>query len=146
MTWADQFIGKTIKGFLVVFGLATCLPILLATSLTVGNQVLFGGLLEATEVTGLALRHWGVMVGCIGILMVAAAFRPWLRFEAMLLALLEKAFMAYLYLGGLGQPWIKAYQGAFLLDSLITLYCLIYFASRHGRPHRWVRQDGRSVE
>jgi len=144
MTWADKFISKTIKGFLIVFGLATCLPILLAIDVTIGNQVLFGGLLEATAATEPALRHWGVMVGGIGLLMVAAAFRPWLRFEAMLFSLLEKAFMVYLFLGSMGQPWAKAYQGAFVLDLTIAVYSLVYFASRHGRPRRWIRQDGDS--
>ena len=45
------------------------------------------------------------MIFGIGLLMVVAAFRPWLRFETMVFSTIEKSFMVYLFLTNLGQPW-----------------------------------------
>jgi hypothetical protein len=77
------------------------------------------------------------MVFGVGMLMVAAAFRPWLRFETMVYVILEKAFLLYLFVGDLGEPWAMGYAGPVALDSIIVLYSILYFLSRHGRPQRW---------
>jgi hypothetical protein len=69
--------------------------------------------------------------------MIVAAARPSLRFETMLFAAIEKAFLVALVLSNLGQPWDRAYFGAAMLDGTITLYCLLCFISSHGRPHAW---------
>jgi hypothetical protein len=78
------------------------------------------------------------MIFGLGVLMVAAAFRPWLRFEALLFSTVEKAFIAYLFLSNLGQPWVMGYFGAFVVDSTIAAYGILYFLSDQGRPERWV--------
>jgi len=85
-------------------------------------------------VAGLA---WGIMIFALGALMIAAAFRPWLRFETILFATVEKAFIAYLFLSNLGQPWVMGYFGAFVVDSAIAAYGILYFLSDQGRPQRW---------
>jgi hypothetical protein len=77
------------------------------------------------------------MVFGIGVLMVIAAFRPWLRFETMLFSTVEKSFMVYLFLSNLGQPWVMGYIAVFLLDSTIVAYSILYFISDQGRPRRW---------
>jgi hypothetical protein len=141
MNSADQFVSATLKGFLIVFGLATCLPILEAYNLDLANQHLFSGLLEYGPSSVPALRHWGMMVFGIGALMVVSAFRPWLRFETMVFSAVEKAFMVYLFLTSRGQPWAHAYLSAFIIDSIIVLYSLVYFVSKDGRPHRWTSLD-----
>src|ERR1017187_7517953 len=132
--WADQFVSATLKGFLIIFGLATCLPILVAYNLDLANQRLFSGLLEYGPSSVSALRHWGMMVFGIGALMVVSAFRPWLRFETMVFSAVEKAFMVYLFLTNLGQPGISGYLAAFVLDSTITVYSILYFISDQGLP------------
>ena len=86
----DAFIGATLKGALIVFGLATCLPILAAVNLDLANRLLFQGLLTYTPASEPALRHWGLMVAGVGALMVAAAFYPWLQFSTLLFAIIEK--------------------------------------------------------
>ena len=78
------------------------------------------------------------MVFGIGMLMIAAAFRPWLRFETMVYVALEKAFLLYLFVRDLGEPWAMGYAGPVALDTIIVLYAILYFLSRHGRPQRWV--------
>ncbi|WP_157015541.1 hypothetical protein [Mesorhizobium xinjiangense] len=140
MSVINAFIARTIKWFLVVFGLATCGTLPFAMDIDLITP-LFGGLVDYTPSSVPALRHWGIMVFGIGVLMVVAGFRPWLRFETMLFSTIEKAFMVYLYLSNIGQPWIAGYLTAFILDSTIVAYSILYFLSREGRPNLWIRED-----
>jgi hypothetical protein len=133
----NSFIARTIKSFLIVSGLVTALPLLLAIDANLITPML-GGLVDYTPASVPALRHWGIMIFGIGMLMVAAAFRPWLRFETMLFSAIEKAFMVYLFLSSLGQPWANGYFVAFLIDATIVAYSVLYFISDGGRPERWI--------
>jgi hypothetical protein len=135
------FIGATLKRALVIFGLATCLTLLVTLDLDLANRLLFSGLLDYTPASEPALRHWGLMVFGIGALMVASAFHPWLQFSTLIFTLVETAFIVYLLLISRDQPWGRAYLMPALLDGTIALYCLVYFASSYGRPHHWVRRD-----
>ena len=133
----NTFIAWTIKSFLIVFGAATCTTLPFAIDANLITPML-GGLVDYTPSSVPALRHWGMMVFRIGALMVVAAFRPWLRFETMLFSTTEKAFMVYLFLSNLGQPWAKGYLVAFLIDSTIVAYSILYFISDRGRPEQWI--------
>jgi len=133
----NTFIARTIKSFLIVFGAATCTTLPFAIDANLITPML-GGLVDYTPSSVPALRHWGMMVFGIGALMVVAAFRPWLRFETMLFSTIEKAFMVYLFLSNLGQPWAKGYLVAFLIDSTIVAYSILYFISDRGRPEQWI--------
>jgi len=134
----DRFVGATLKGALVLFGLATCLPILLTIDLDLGNRVLFRGGLEPTPSVDIIVRHWGFMIFGIGVLMIASAFLPWLRFATMMFAAAEKILLVALVVAGLNQPWGRDYLTPALLDGTIVVYCILYFLSSHGRPGRWV--------
>ena len=133
----DAFIGRTLRPFLVVFGLLTGVTVAFAVDIDFFDP-LFGGVVDYTPASVPALRHWGIMVFGIGMLMVAAAFRPWIRFETMVFAVVEKAFLLFLFVGDLGEPWIMGYSGPVVIDYLITLYGILYFLSGHGRPRRWI--------
>jgi hypothetical protein len=137
MTNLNVFVARTIKGFLILFGLATCGTLPFAIDIGLIKPML-GGLVDYTPSSVPALRHWGFMIFGIGALMVVAAFRPWLRFEIMLFSILEKAFMVYLFLSNLAQPWAKGYLFPFLIDSTIVAYSILYFFSSQGRPERWI--------
>jgi hypothetical protein len=80
MSALNAFVAKTIKWFLIVSGLATCLTLPFALDINLLTPML-GGLVDYTPSSVPALRHWGIMIFGLGVLMVAAAFRPWLRFE-----------------------------------------------------------------
>ncbi|KQU83084.1 hypothetical protein ASD02_27580 [Ensifer sp. Root1252] len=136
MCTLNKFITKTIKWFLIVFGLATCGTLPFALDIKLITPML-GGLVDFTPSSVPALRHWGIMIFGIGALMVVAGFRPWLRFETMVFSTFEKAFMVYLYLTNLGEPWIAGYFAAFLVDFTIVAYGVLYFISAEGRPSRW---------
>ena len=136
MNAVNAFVAKTIKWFLIVAGLATCLTLPFALDINLFTPML-GRLVDYTPSSVPALRHWGIMIFALGALMIAAAFRPWLRFETILFATVEKAFIAYLFLSNLGQPWVMGYFGAFVVDSAIAAYGILYFLSDQGRPQRW---------
>jgi hypothetical protein len=132
----NAFIARTIKWFLIIFGLATCGTLPFAVDIGLFTPI-FGGLVDYTPSSVPALRHWGIMVFGIGALMVVAAFRPWLRYETMMFSIVEKAFMVYLFLSNLGQPWGMGYISAFVVDSTIVTYSIFYFISDQGRHERW---------
>jgi hypothetical protein len=136
MRAVKAFIAKTIKWFLIVFGLATCGTLPFAIDINLLTPML-GGLVDYTPASVPALRHWGFMIFGIGVLMIVAAFRPWLRFETMVFSALEKAFMVYLVLSNLGRPWGMGYIGAAVIDGTIVAYSILYFISDQGRPERW---------
>jgi hypothetical protein len=134
----DRFVGATLPGALVLFGLATCLPILLTIDVGLGNQLLFRGGLQPTPSVDLIVRHWGFMIFGVGVLMIAAAFQPWLRFSTLTFAVAEKVLLVAMVVAGLNQPWGRDYLVPALLDGTIVIYGLLYFLSSHGRPSRWV--------
>ena len=137
MSAVDTFIAGTIRWFLVIFGVATCMTLPFAIDINLLTPML-GGVVDYTSSSVPALRHWGIMVFGMGVLMVVAAFRPWLRFETMLFSTVEKAFMVYLFISNLSQPWGRGYLLPFLVDSTIVAYSIVYFISRHGRPEQWI--------
>jgi hypothetical protein len=135
----DSFVARTIRWFLIVSGLITCATLLFAIDIDFMTPML-GGLVDYTPSSVPALRHWGMTIFGIGALMVAAGFRPWLRFETMLLAAMEKAFLVYLFLSNLGQPWVMGYLVLVMVDALIVAYMIVYFISEQGRPYSWSRR------
>jgi|SRR3954447_3237383 hypothetical protein len=137
MKTLDVFIINTIKPFLIVFGIATGLTLPFAIDINLFKPM-FGGLVDYTPSSVPALRHWGIMVFGIGMLMVLAAFRPWLRFETMLFSAVEKVFMVYLCIGNFSQPWARGYLLPLLIDSTIVAYSILYFTSSQGRPRAWI--------
>jgi hypothetical protein len=132
VTGLDRFIGATLKGVLIVFGVATGLAILGMVNVELMNQTLFRGLLVFTPSTEPIVRHWGLMIFGIGVLMIAAAFSPWLQFSTILFATVEKAFIAWLAFSVRDQPWGQAYLLSGLIDGTFALYGLLYFLSSHG--------------
>src|SRR5215467_6416530 len=139
MNSLNIFVARTIKWFLILFGLATCGSLPFAVDVNLVTPML-GGLVDYTPSSVPILRHWGIMVFGIGALMVAAAFRPWLRFETMLFSTVEKFFMVYLFLSNLGQPWAMGYLFLFLVDATIVAYSILYFISNRGRPKHWAER------
>jgi hypothetical protein len=132
----NSFIDRTIKWFLILFGLVTCATLPLAFDIGAITSLL-GGFVDYTPSSVPVLRHWGFMVFGIGALMVVAAFRPWLRFETMLFSAVEKSLVVYLFLTNFDEPWVMGYFPAFLADAAIVAYSIVYFISERGRPRRW---------
>ncbi|BCH31683.1 hypothetical protein MesoLjLc_36130 [Mesorhizobium sp. L-8-10] len=144
MNTINTFIARTIRWFLIVFGLVTSATLPFAVDIHLLTPML-GGLVDYTPSSVPALRHWGIMIFGIGVLMVVAGLRPWLRFETMLFSKVEKAFMVYLFLANQDQPWAAGYFFAFIVDAVIVAYGVLYFVSGQGRPSTWVMADNAAV-
>lgn len=144
MTLLDRFIGATLKGMLIVFGLITAVAILGAFDVELMNNVLFRGMLEFTPTSEPIVRHWGLMIFGVGGLMIVSAFWPWLQFTTILFATIEKIFIVWLTLSVRDQSWGSAYVTSGLIDGIFALYGILYFLSSHGRPRHWVPASARS--
>jgi hypothetical protein len=135
MNMLDNFILRTQKLVMIVFGLTTCATLLFAVDMDLFPMLVKG--VDYTEASVPALRHWGIMVFGIGALLVAAAFYPWLRFTTMVYSTIEKGFMIYLYLSNRNALWGAGYQTMFIVDTIICVYSILYFLSKEGRPASW---------
>ena len=56
-------------------------------------------------------QHWGIMVGLMGVFMIAAAFKVEWRTPILIYSLLEKAFMVYLVLAKRKPRLLTGFQG-----------------------------------
>ena len=135
MSFLNNFITRTIKPALIIFGLARCVPILFAVDINL--LLIFADGIDFTPSSVPALRHWSFMVFGIGALLFASAFYPWLRFSTMLYSALEKSFMVYLWISNIENSWGGAYKLMGIMDSIICIYSVMYFISNEGRPFKW---------
>ena len=119
---------KTAVPALVLFGAMTAAPLIIA--LDVRNiSILFGPELDYTAASVPALRHWGLMVGSLGLLMILAAFLPQIRCVTVLFCCIEKAFIGYLYFSNMNEMWSSAYRTAAFVDTAIALWGVLYLCS-----------------
>ena len=72
------------------------------------------------------------MVSFLGIFMVAAAFRESWRTPILLYSMIEKAFMVFLVVSNFGQPFSSGFIAPAVMDAVITVWSILYFASRRG--------------
>jgi hypothetical protein len=70
------------------------------------------------------------MVGLAGVMMFAAAFKESWRTPILLYVLIEKAFMVFLVASNLGQTFANGFLVPAAMDTLITVWLLLYFWSR----------------
>src|SRR6516225_6221434 len=83
-------ITSNIEPILIVTGAltASAIALFIAPSWTICR--LYGETLSGEPATGV-VRHWGLLLFCVGTLLVSAAFHPILRNPAVVLASVEKA-------------------------------------------------------
>jgi hypothetical protein len=119
-------ISTYIKPILIISGIATAAAI----ALLFAPAAVLGMLFENVPSDALSLaiaRHWGIMVFCIGALIVWAAFRPELRTPVLIFACLEKIVLV---IGVFALP-LQARSGASVValsDATFTVLYLLYLA------------------
>ncbi len=128
----SAFIEKTIKPVLIVGGGGTVLAGVNAflPRFAVENVQKLEWVPEYT----IFVQHWGIMVCLMGVFMVAAAFVESWRVPILLYSLIEKAFMVFLVLTNLGQTFSSGFYVPAVMDTLITAWSLVYFASLRRNP------------
>jgi hypothetical protein len=82
------------------------------------------------------VRHWGIMVGLMGVCMMVAAIRPGWRNPILIYSALEKSFMAYLVLANARHSYADGFWIAAAGDSTIVLYTIAHFAVCGFNPPR----------
>ena len=128
----NRFFALTFKPFFVLTGAATASAALDAvwprwTAETVHK---IGFVPDYT----ILLRHWGIMVGLMGALMIVAAFRESWRAPILIYSAIEKAFMVFLYVTSAGRPIAAGFAIPAALDAVVVLYTVAYFATRSRQP------------
>jgi hypothetical protein len=123
----NKFIAATVKPVLIIGGGITALAGLNAflPRFAVENIQNMEFIPEYT----IFVQHWGIMICLIGVFMVAAAFRESWRTPILLYALIEKAFMVFLVVSNLGQPFAGGFYAPAVMDAFITVWLVMYFAS-----------------
>ena len=122
-----KFIDVTIKPVLIIGGIGTALAGLDAflPQFAVENVQNLEWVPEYT----IFVQHWGIMVCLMGVFMVAAAYVESWRTPILLYSLIEKAFMVFLVVTNLGQAFASGFLLPALMDALITVWSLLYFAA-----------------
>jgi hypothetical protein len=121
-----RFFDLTFVWFFVITGIGTAGAGLYAfwpqwTAKTIGKIPFVR---EYTIIT----QHWGIMVGLMGVFMIAAAFKVEWRTPILPYSLLEKAFMVYLALANGRQPYSQGFKAGAAMDATVALYTIVYFA------------------
>jgi hypothetical protein len=122
----ERFFIYTVRPFFLLTGAGTALVGLYAVlpSWAMPNVAQLPYLQDYTII----IQHWGIMVGLMGLAMMAAALVPQWRVPIFLYSAIEKAFMVWLVLSNAQQPFVSGFWIPFALDSTVVLYTLGYFA------------------
>jgi len=119
-------IAAHIEPILIVTGAVTAIALIQFIAPLQVLGMIFG---EApTDAISLAVaRHWGLLIFCVGVLLIYAAFHPSVRDPAMVFAATEKVALGT---GVLGTSLHKHAIAVAIAagDSLIALVFIVYFA------------------
>jgi hypothetical protein len=124
---------KHIKAVLYVTGAITMLPLFqfLSPEMALSQQ----GLAVSDETGMLFARHWGLLVFCVGALMVYAANRPAARRPVIISAAVEKIGLIALVGLSWNNPALQGLHLSVFFDSIcVVLYALILLSMSKSRP------------
>ena len=124
----QKFIDATLKPVMIIGGLGTALAGLYALLPRFAVENLAE--LEFDLNYTIFVQHWGVMVGLIGVFYVIAAFKETWREPILLYGLIEKVLMVAFALMYLGEPFASGFYAPAIMDAVISVWTLAYFASR----------------
>ena len=79
-----SLVGNGIKGIMLVSGAATCTMVYAAIAPQPALRVMFGETLEG-PLAEILVRNWGVLVTLVGVMLMWGAFKPQVRFMALVL-------------------------------------------------------------
>lgn len=128
----ERFFEKTIRGYLLITGLltASAFATFIAPEWSMVNLFSYDQqMMENKEYLQATYQHWGVMVGCIGVLLMASAYIKPLRTSTMIYSGFEKAMFVGLFLYNVcinDYQWFLGWSGVFALDGFVTIYSLLY--------------------
>lgn len=124
----ENFFSRTFKPFYMLTGAGTALigVFAFAPSWAMPTIARLPFLLENTII----IQHWGIMVGLLGLFMMAAAVIPEWRVPIALYSLVGKAFIVWLVLFNAKQPFVTGFWIPFAIDLTVVVYTIGFFMSR----------------
>lgn len=134
-----RFFSRTARPFFLLTGAGTALIALYAVLPTwaLPNLAKLPYLQDYTII----VQHWGIMVGLMGVAMMAAAVVPEWRVPIFLYSGIEKAFMVWLVLSNAQQPFVTGFWVPCALDATVVLYTIGYFSAVGFHPRPLDRSD-----
>jgi len=122
----EQFFTRTFRPFFLVTGAGTALIGLFAFFPSWAMPII-ARLPYLVEYT-IIIQHWGIMVGLMGLFMMGAAIIPSWHVPIALYSALEKAFMVWLVLSNVREPFVAGFWIPFAVDITVVVYTIGYFA------------------
>ena len=86
-------LGAQIESILLITGVATAAALVLFLAPVATMKMLFGQA-PADALSLLIVRHWGLLVGLVGALLIYAAYHAEIRVPTLIVAIVEKAAFA----------------------------------------------------
>jgi hypothetical protein len=121
-------LDKYIKPILYITGIITMLPVL---QFTLPHFMLPQQGLVVSDDTGfLFAQHWGLLVFCIGGLLVYAAYKPEFRTPVLVVAIIEKLGLIYLVVSQWQNPALQGFHLAIYFDTVCVLIYTSYLLSQ----------------
>ena len=120
-----RFFARTVRPFFLLTGAGTAAVGLYAflPSWAMPNVARLPYLQDYTII----IQHWGIMVGLMGLCMMAAAVVPSWRVPIFLYSALEKSFMVWLVLSNAQHSFVSGFWVPFAVDATVVLYTVGYF-------------------
>jgi hypothetical protein len=121
----SRFFARTVRPFFLLTGAATALVGLYAflPSWAMPNVAKLPYLQDYTII----IQHWGIMVGLMGLCMMAAAVVPSWRVPIFLYSAIEKSFMVWLVLSNAQHSFVSGFWVPFAVDATVVTYTVGYF-------------------
>ena len=123
----ERFFEKTMKAYLLGTGFLTATAFLtfLAPEWSMQNLFFYNdAMMENKEYLQATYQHWGIMVGCIGVLLMFSAKYKQLRTSTMIYSAFEKSMLYNVCVNE--YSWFYGWSGVFALDGFVTVYSLVY--------------------
>ncbi|MCK6546366.1 hypothetical protein L6R52_11000 [Myxococcota bacterium] len=122
---STMFVTEHISTILLVTGLVTAAPILQFFAPTLALKLLYQLEPHAEPAGAFFSRHWGMIVGCFGALLVYSASHPEVRAPLMVAAVVEKIALVGMIVAGWRAPHTKGMRLVVAFDSTcVVLYSL----------------------
>ena len=120
-----RFFARTVRPFFLLTGAGTALVGLYAflPSWAMPNVARLPYLQDYTII----IQHWGIMVGVMGLFMMAAAVVPRWRVPIFLYSAIEKSFMVWLVLSNAQHSFVSGFWVPFAVDATVVIYTVGYF-------------------
>lgn len=123
---------KHIKIILIVTGLITMLPAL--QFLAPDPMLQLQGLSVSDEAGRLFARHWGLVVFCVGALLVYAAKDPLARRPIIAAGLLQKLGLVTLLVMDWNNPALQGLHPVAVFDAVCVALYAVYLVSSGKKP------------